>query len=96
MFAVLYGHPACTWCVSIEVAPFLPLFFAASVSSTERFRHRHVRLSHQLAGSSLRSTMPKRDLSLDFLCIVRLLEGIIMVLHLSGSPFLTSINGGLG
>ena len=23
------GHPACTCCVSIEVAPFIPLFFAA-------------------------------------------------------------------
>ena len=40
----------------------------------------------------LEPTIPKRNLSLDLLCccIVQLLEGSIMVLHLSGSHSLTS------
>ena len=39
MSCVFCGQPTC---VSIEVAPFLSLFFAASVSSGSRFSHRHV------------------------------------------------------
>ena len=47
-------QPARTCYVSIEPAPFLPLFFTASVSSAESV-------------SSFKLTMPNRDLSLDVL-----------------------------
>ena len=72
----LFIQSARTCCVFIEVAPFLLLLFTASVSSAE----------------SLEPTIPKRKLSLDLLCrcIVRVLEGSMMVLLLSGSPFFTS------
>ena len=49
-------------------------------------------LSYPLSGSSLRSAMPKRDLSISTVTryIVRLLEGIMMVLHLSEGAILTT------
>ena len=151
MSCVFCGHPAWTYCVYIEIAPFFPLFFAASVSSAESFRHRHVSqvLPYPLADFSLEPNIPKRNMSPDLVlllsthpqdhgspmfplgvyhiaspsiwpavqslqrgrstypwvtmwcvcayvsdllcrCIVRLLDGSMMVLHLSGSTFLTS------
>ena len=64
-----------------------PHFFICSLLQVypvrSPFSHRHVSqgLSYLLAGSSLETTTPKRNLSLDLLghCIVRLLEGSMMV-----------------
>ena len=91
-------HPARTCCVSIEVAPFLPLLFTASVSSAESVYASPCEpgLLYPLAGTSFKMTMPNRDLSLDLLCHSlhrTTFAGSRMVSHLSGSPFLTS--GGL-
>ena len=65
---VLSGQLTCTCCVSIEVAPFLLLFFGESVSSVKSVYVLPCEPGAVIPGSSLRPTMPRRDLSLDLPC----------------------------